>query len=56
MALDHRRLIGPGKKNQAKFFAVLTFVVRAVASVLMNMNRVTLQHIQRQQFIQEDKY
>ena len=34
---------------------VLTFVVRAVASVLMNMNRVTLQHIQRQQFIQEDK-
>ena len=60
MALDHRRLIGPGKKIRSNFLRwtrliygrpVLTFVVRAVASVLMNINRVTLQHIQRQQFL-----
>ena len=59
MALDHRRLIGPGEKIRPNFLRwtrllycrpVLTFVVRAVASVLMNINRVTLQHIQRQQY------
>ena len=32
MALDHRRLIGPGKKNQAKFFALDKITIRPSGS------------------------